>query len=88
MKRVLKWYASLPLTIVAAQSLLIGLLFSSMEAEGWIFFSMSRYLDRVLGPHGVFVDRLEQINKIRVTCANLLANCKRIVREVPVGLPG
>ncbi len=33
--KLIRWFASLPLTLVAAHSLLAGLLLSSTEAAGW-----------------------------------------------------
>ena len=35
MLRYFKWFADLPLTIVATSSLLAGLVLSSTEAAGW-----------------------------------------------------
>lgn len=35
MRRVIHWFASLPLMLVAAQSLIVGLVLSSTEAAGW-----------------------------------------------------
>ena len=44
MKRLLRWYAGLPVTIVATSSLLVGLAFRSMEADGAITWGLEMLL--------------------------------------------
>jgi hypothetical protein len=41
-RRVLRWFADLPLTMVATSSLMVGLIFTSSHMLGLVFSSMER----------------------------------------------
>lgn len=36
MKNLIRWFASQPVSLVTAQSIMLGILFSSAEWDGWI----------------------------------------------------